>query len=237
MNIAVIGNLIQNRQPVRDVVAEVLYGLDEHVSIHSYSDSEEFLDSFTPGKFDAVFLLSYIEGDGNTDPVTCIQSLDGNCKLFVVSARPARGGDEEPGPMFFHIKPVLEDSLRQTIHSHIDNKRRSNRFVEVVSNRQRKQVRFSDIRYITMERNTVILHTVHGREKIYSSFGAFAPALLEDDRFLLSYYGCIVNMDYIASIEQTAFILDDGTNLMIRKKGASSIKSRYREYTGSLSPV
>ena len=109
--------------------------------------------------------------------------------------------------------------------------------VEVLSNRLRVRIPVQNILYVSISQNASLLHTDSGVIKTYMTFTNM-KALLEQSAscFLTCYKGCLVNMNRIAGVAETAggvgidFVMDNGERVQVRKRDGKKIRQSYVLY-------
>ncbi|MDE7052289.1 MAG: LytTR family transcriptional regulator DNA-binding domain-containing protein, partial [Lachnospiraceae bacterium] len=75
----------------------------------------------------------------------------------------------------------------------------------------------------------IIYTTTQGAVKVYSKLDAFEEEL-SDSRFLRCHQSYLVNMQYVAGIVDSDFIMIDDQMIPIRKSGRKLIVKKYEDY-------
>lgn len=231
MRIGIVEDTFEDRQHLRRLVELFFQSQEMSAVVVEYDKGQSFLDDFRFGAFDILFLDIYLGDMIGIHIAEEVRKSDTRCKIifttqtddFAVEGYAVRAS-------YYLLKPVTEASLASGLALCLDDEMRESRFVEVTSNRRQVRIRLRDISHVTLSRNTLLLYTQEGTEKVYSSFGDFAPQLLSDGRFLQCYHGCIINMDYVAQLEENCFVMANGERIQMRKRGAPAIKSAYYDY-------
>ena len=78
-----------------------------------------------------------------------------------------------------------------------------------------------------------IYTTTHGAVKVYNKLDTFENEL-SDERFLRCHQSYLVNMQYVAGIVDSDFIMLDDQMIPIRKSGRKLIVKKYEEYIKEL---
>lgn len=233
MNIAIVEDLDKDRMWLKDLLHSMLEAND-HLNIYEFSDDKTFFQSFSPGRFDIIFLDIYLDNSTGIDIAKGIRQTDKYVSIIFTTQSVSHAVDiYSVRATYYLLKPIEKEKLHEALNICICEGIRESKYIEFTSKRKTRRIRMSNIVYAANSRNVVMLHTVDGCEKIYKSFADFAPELLDDSRFLQSYYDCIVNMDYIAHVDKTRFILFNGEIIQIQKRNAVSIKSLYHQYAFS----
>lgn len=92
-----------------------------------------------------------------------------------------------------------------------------------------------DLRYLTSDGHYCLLHCTAGTSRIRLSFreAVLQLAAADDSPYLVINRGILVNAAHIAGHTSTAFVLDDGTSLPIRRADRQRLIRAYD--SGSLS--
>lgn len=94
---------------------------------------------------------------------------------------------------------------------------------------QHRYFYIDEIVWVSSEKHTVTLHMQDGKQFFTSEKLNDIEALIDDRRFLRSHQSFLVNMDYIADVQED-FILRDGTRVPIRVRSRKQLTDFYREY-------
>ena len=89
---------------------------------------------------------------------------------------------------------------------------------------------YKDIIYMESDNKVVYIHTTtQGAVKVYSKLDAFEEEI-KDERFLRCHQSYLVNLQYVAGLINSDFIMLNDNMIPIRKSGRKLIVKKYEEY-------
>ena len=103
-------------------------------------------------------------------------------------------------------------------------------YIEVKSRRKSLIIPYKDI--INMESDNKVVYiytTTQGIVKVYNKLDVFEKEL-SDDRFLRCHQSYLVNMQYVAGLVDSDFIMINDKMIPIRKSGRKLIVKKYEEF-------
>ncbi|MCI7125622.1 MAG: response regulator [Agathobaculum sp.] len=103
----------------------------------------------------------------------------------------------------------------------------------VTVDRQRLELLTEKILYIDYQNRVTRIHTAERVTPVSGSFMEVTAALQQDKRFLASYRGILINMDYISHIDSQTIRLINGEGLPIALRNGKHIRENYRQYVFS----
>ena len=102
--------------------------------------------------------------------------------------------------------------------------------LDVYKRQQYTRILINDIVFTDYHNHYIQVHTTSNVVRSYMSFDAFSPMLKPYPQFLWCYRNCMVNMDYIESLEGGDFLLKTGVCIPISKGKHQEVTQAYANY-------
>ena len=232
MNIAICEDLSADANLLQRYIKQYFAQIHADCEIYKYNTGAGFLAEFSKGHFQIVFMDIYMDGQNADGMETArkIHEIDDACKIiFTTTSREFGVDSHEVDAVHYIVKSVTFESVKTALGRCRDIIAEEMRFITVTSNRSDVRILLKDILYIeTLERKTLI-HTINNT--ITSSLMLINIEKQLDSTFFLRCHKCyVVNMDNISCIQNDGFLMKNGDTVMIRKRDANAIKSRYTQY-------
>ena len=157
--------------------------------------------------------------DGNVEIVYCTSSSD-----FAIAAYDVHA-------MGYLLKPYEPGRIGAVIDYYVQKHPQKNQnFIEVKSRRKSLIIPYKDI--INMESDNKVVYiytTTQGAVKVYNKLDVFEQELA-DKRFLRCHQSYLVNMQYVAGLVDSDFIMINDKMIPIRKSGRKLIVKKYEDF-------
>ena len=217
-----------NAEVVHSLAKWKRYALKEY----GFSNGEGLVAGYKNHPFDLIFLdvmMNEIDGietgklirqmDKNVEIVYCTSSSD-----FAIAAY-------EVHAMGYLLKPYEPGRIGAVIDYYVQKHPQKNQnYIEVKSRRKSLIIPYKDI--INMESDNKVVYiytTTQGIVKVYNKLDVFEKEL-SDDRFLRCHQSYLVNMQYVAGLVDSDFIMINDKMIPIRKSGRKLIVKKYEEF-------
>lgn len=125
------------------------------------------------------------------------------------------------------LKPVSEQRIAECITRIVHDDFYKD--IEICKNRVTKYPKVRKIAYITSDNHILTLHMADGSEFMVRGKLDDLEKKIDSPDFIRSHQSCLVNMFYVADI-QNDFIMHDGSIVPIRVRERKSIKDAYHAY-------
>lgn len=220
----------------RDILGEIVgflmddRGIDYQVDL--YRNGEELVSCYKNKPYDLIFLdimMNEIDGietgklirgmDGSVEIVYCTSSSD-----FAIAAY-------EVHAMGYLVKPYEPGRIGAVIDYFIQkHPQEEKNYIEVKSKRKSIIIPYKDIIHLESDNKVVYIYTTtQGAVKVYNKLDTLEKEL-KDERFLRCHQSYLVNMQYVAGLVDSDFIMIDNRMIPIRKSGRKLIVKRYEDY-------
>ncbi|MCR5788584.1 MAG: LytTR family DNA-binding domain-containing protein [Lachnospiraceae bacterium] len=236
MNIAIVDDISQEVEPLRQYLRE--YAAASHVSltIKSFDSAEELLKDYRPYTYTAVFLDIYMKKKTGIDAAKEIREQDAETLLIFLTS----SMNFMPEAFTLHAyeymeKPVQKDRVFRLMD---DIKRlrgeENTASLHFVSKRVEEELPYGDIVIIRSTGNYQEIEDKDGNiHKTRMSFGEISGLLLQDSRFLMVLRGEIVNMDYIIHFDPAEGVchIRENIHLPINLRNMKKLEQTWQNYT------
>ncbi len=186
-----------------------------------FETEEAFFDAFQENNFDLLFIDYYLEQTTGLEiaNVKAIRLKDTNVIIiFVTSSRDFAIDSYKVRASGYLVKPINYGDFEETM-SLIDYKQfQKNRYIELANGQAKTKIFMRDIIYCDACGHYVQIHTKSaGTHKSRISFSEFTKTLADTSEFLVCYKGCIINMDHVVVLDESAFVMVNGARIPFRK--------------------
>ncbi|MGL4606698.1 MAG: LytR/AlgR family response regulator transcription factor [Eubacteriaceae bacterium] len=212
--------------------------LNNHTSaplpkISVYDTSTDFLEEFSAGFFDLIFLDIYIDQLTGLDLAEKIRSKDKTCLIIFSTISPEHAID---GYNFqathYLLKPYTYKSIEKALFlSELFTDKKYGPYITVTTQRISRKILVDEIVFTDYYKHYIYIH-LKNKEilKIYLTFRDFSELLSCYPQFLCCYRGCLVNMDYISRVLERDFLLTTNEHVPFRKPNKKEILEHYHHY-------
>ena len=128
------------------------------------------------------------------------------------------------------VKPYTYKELESALDRFEEAYDKFIHYIELKEGRQYTRILVTDIMYVDYHNHYIQVHTRSNVVRSYMPFDKFAPILQQYDQFLWCYRNCMVNMDYIDSLEDKDFLLTVGKRIPISRAQHNEVTQAYANY-------
>ncbi len=222
LSIAVCDDEVIECCSIAGKIKEILEEMKIPCIIRQFQSGRELLQA--PESFDIVF-LDIIMGD--LDGMKTAQIFRGKAfdkiLIFMSSSREFVFDAYDVEAFQYLLKPVDEKKLKNVLQKAVlKTESRSQEFIVVSRERQKKKLFLDDIYYFEIRGRIVDVHGAEGSFTYYEKIGELEN-MLRDKGFFRCHKGYLINLRYVAGYNRQYVILDNGENIMIAKR-------RYEEF-------
>ena len=151
--------------------------------------------------------------------IFCTTSVDSMSKAFLIHA------------FDYIVKPAKPDRINQLMDDVLHFLPTVERYVTLNVNRQKLNVKLSDITAITTQGHYLMISDASGDTyNVRMTLSQLQEELAGDSRFLSINKGVVVNMDYIRTIEDGVCILEDDAQFPIKIRELTQIQQAISDY-------
>ncbi|MBQ9377961.1 MAG: response regulator transcription factor [Schwartzia sp.] len=221
---------------LRDHIRENYPRVEAELSVDTFTDPEEFLTDFRVGQYDLIILDIYMTFVNGIQTARIVRSRDRDVSIvFLTSSKEHILEGYRVFAVGYFIKPLAEHEreFAKTLAHIFPTLLERETSLDVPVGNSGLSVPYRTILYLDIDpaSHRVLVHLVNG-ESLDTGliYAKCREALLADRRFLECHHRVIVNMDYIASMGKTDFLLDGGTVIPISQRKHRETKAAYMRY-------
>ncbi len=210
MRVAICDDIGADRELLRDMLEKYFASRSFQAAIEVFSNAQTLLRTFTPGKYQLLFLDIYMPGMTGMDAAKEIRSLDQNCPLVFSTT-----SDEHALESFavyasgYLLKPYTQAQLDETLDWCAENTQMLLETIEISCDWEKISLPMREIEYIEVYGRKSVFHTESGEYSANRSLSAIEQELTAD--FVRSHRCYIVNMRFVATMNAEGFVLTSGT--------------------------
>lgn len=231
MNIAIVEDLIQDRERVTSCLNRYMEELGLTYHLYTYESAEEFVEALNTLIFQIVFMDIYLQGMTGMEAAVCLRRQNRECKLFflTVSTEHCLEGFQV-NACHYLIKPFSDHDFTEAMERCNLQPLYDVPYLDVVCENKDLKLNTESILYIQVQKRNVLIQTLNQTLIVNGPFHTLTEVLKKDKRFLLCIQGVLVNMDYINGQKDTFFIVKNGDKLPINIRNKRQILQSYRNY-------
>lgn len=239
MNLALVDDLDYDLNDLQKLFSEYFSLIHEKSNYFLYLSGEEFLADFCPGKFDAVFLDTLMDGINGIETARRLRSLDSSIPVIFITIEESFALEGYTvQAMDYILKPVSKDRLF-SIMNRLTGQKKCRHIIEVKENRITRYVNPDDILYVRSTGHFLEIQTASGVIKPYMTLEYFLSLLqqigeydesLPGLRFQNCCRGYVVSLDHVRSLKVSDFLMYDGSSVPISRPRYKAMKTAYANY-------
>ncbi|MBR6959339.1 MAG: response regulator transcription factor [Clostridiales bacterium] len=232
MNIAIVDDNNSDIEQLSPILQDYASLNLTDISIDPYNDPEEFISSYAPFRYTAIFMDIYMNGKNGIDAAGKIREMDPDALIIFLTT----SEDHMPSAFSLHafdyvIKPANKDRIFRLMDDITHQVTRDGKCFTFHDGKSEYRIRFSDI--MGIRSNGHYLHITDkdmNEHKSRMNFGDAEEQLREDGRFLLINRGTMVNMDYITDFGNGICVVGGMIHLPYNVKKRKDLEQTYRNY-------
>ncbi|MEG0988390.1 MAG: LytTR family DNA-binding domain-containing protein [Clostridium sp.] len=198
-----------------------------------YESGEELLLALKKTSFQIIFMDIYMHELNGIDVAREIRRYDKSVQIIFITNSPDHAiSSYEVHALYYIMKPVSYSKIEKVLSLCQFETVQAGRQIEVPVEKVLTPVKLSEIIYADVFNKRLTLHTTYGVMDTRMSLENF-ETLLGGVPFLRCHRSFVVNMDFIADIEEDAFLLTNGECVPISRPSKTSAVKTYNEYVFS----
>lgn len=231
LKIATVDDLPSVRAYLADKLALYLGSRGLKYTLFPFKSGEAFIAALDKEQFDIVFMDIYMEGMTGIEAAGKLRERDMDCRLvFLTTSKDFLQQGYAFNPCHYLLKPASGADFDQAMENCRIPRQVEVPFLSVVSNGLALQIDTAKLLYVDICGRNTTLHLTDRTLAVAGSMIKVTEPLLADRRFLICIQGVLVNMDYIAAVEESVFVLHNSHRLQIALRNKNSIIKQYRAY-------
>lgn len=200
--------------------------------IETFKSGEGLLEAFAPGKYELIFLDIMLPGLTGIEIAQKIREVDPNCLIVFVTISVDYAMDSyNVQAAGYVIKPVTQEKMDKALHLCHNRLIKSARAIDIPSGRGGSvlSLPLSNIQYVE----------VYGKYSKFSMHGGIFEARLTLDEvdsmlggepFLRCHRSYMVNMNHVAQMSDSGFVMRNGDVVPMRTNGRKKVKVAFARF-------
>ena len=232
MNIAVCENEAEDRAAICGILGDYLELNRFTGEIHAFASGEELLSSFSPGKYDVIFLDIYMGGVDGVETAKRIRETDAGCIIIFVTTSPDHSLESySVRGAAYVLKPVRKKEMQEALRQCREIFLKNARYIEIRADRMDIKIPLIKIYYAETFNKISLFHTSSGDYKTFMPMEEI-EAKLGGKPFYRCHQSYIINMNHIEKVAGEDVFMKNGDRVPMRTRGRDAIRA---ELAGFLS--
>ena len=222
MNIAVVDDLAEERERVRDFLSEYRRKCGTIIDVTLFENAEEFLRDYRPYKYSLIFMDIFMDEINGISAARYVREHDSDSILiFLTTSR-----DHMPEAFSVHAYDYLEKP--------VDDERMT-KLMDGIMNRicegKERTVKYSDILMMVSDGHKTEISDKKGNVYVtYRRFSSVEEEMENEKNFLKINRGILVNMDNVSDISGGICRFHDGSSQPVSVRNRKLIEQTYANY-------
>lgn len=236
MQIAIVDDSPLERTLVRSLIDNYLNTkkeLDITAQYDEFVSGEAFLENYSPGKYQLIFMDIYMSTLTGIDVAKRVAALDKPCNIiFFTSSEDYLLDGYSVHAIGYVLKPLEQnlDAFNTAMDYAVYQLQVDKNSLTVLTDCGPLQVYHRNLLYLDTIERTCYMHLTDTVIKLQGTYNDYQKQLLADHRFLECYRNIVVNMDYIDTLLDNDFVLKSGEKLPISRRKKAAVLQDYMMY-------
>ena len=232
MRIAIVDDLSDERRLLRGRLENAFKRRNVRMEILEYENGEAFINAAMQDRFSAAFLDIYMDGIDGVETAKRLRAFNAECLLIftTTSTEHALQGFQVRA-MDYLVKPFTEADIDRLTEEMLARLPRPDMYLEIRINGSDIRLSCKSIVYAEHFAHMIHVHTTAGKTLITRRpFKDFIVPLQGDARFFICGRGVIANLEHASDFDGTAFIMDDGSRVVVSRDLAKTARQAFMEF-------
>lgn len=227
MKTAIIDDNEKDRIRVREMILQYSKASCISIECDLYANGMEFLQAAKQKTYDIAFIDIYMESLDGIKTAELFRDTNLKCLLVFLTSSAEHRAEAFGVHAFDYLeKPLCEDTLKRVLGDALRMTMQKQPYIDVSIGKITVSMLYSDIHSVTSDSNYLVIRT----DKEYRcrmSFSSLSSVLSKDSRFLIINRGILVNLDYVASMEDLTCTMTDGALFPLNKKKKDVLRQAF----------
>ena len=232
MRIAIVDDLSDERRLLRGRLENAFKRRNVRMEILEYENGEAFINAAMQDRFSAAFLDIYMDGIDGVETAKRLRAFNAECLLIFTTTsteHPLQGFQVRA--MDYLVKPFTEADIDRLTEEMLARLPRPDMYLEIRINGSDIRLSCKSIVYAEHFAHMIHVHTTAGKTLITRCpFKDFIAPLQGDARFFICGRGVIANLEHASDFDGTAFIMDDGSRVVVSRDLAKTARQVFMEF-------
>ncbi len=226
--------IVEDNKQMQTELAEKLHQWE---SLHHFSldlcvfnSGSEFLESIDTKRYQLVFMDIYLDNESGIDTALQYRQSDIHSILvFLTSSENHMKQAFACRAFDYLLKPVTEQALFHMLDEVMRTLAPGDHTLSVLVGDITYPVHFSDIRFVTAQRNYCLVQTSEALMP-RTAFGLLSEKLSKDARFCLINRGILVNLDWVEKFTNRECVMTTGDRFPLHTKRHTQLMQQLIDY-------
>lgn len=231
MNIAIVEDFDKDREWLTVRLEKYLTSRHLSYQLYTYKQAEDFVAALDTITFQIVFMDIYLTDMTGIEAASVLRQKDKDCKLIILTS-----SDEflyqgyQVHACHYLLKPATDRDFLEAMERCMLKPAYEVPVLEIILDGLPLQLNTETILYLQSCKRDVLIQTTAQPLMTTGPFHALSETLSADSRFLLILRGILINMDHVASIDDTIIIMKNGDRLPYNVRNRKQLQHTYRNY-------
>ena len=231
MNAAIVDDSAEDIELLCSYLSRYSREHNVYMHVEKFTDEDAFLFVVVGTVYQLVFLDIYLKRTTGLQIAKKVQKRDPRCQIIFTTI----SGEHAPVAFRLHVldylvKPYGYLYLKDALDHFESSVSRLAHYIELKEGRDWTRVPVSDIIYTDYSNHYIQVHTGSCVIRSHMSFHDFCPMLSSYPNFLWCYRNCMVNMDFVESYTDRAFLLKNQECIPIAAARRREVLQTYADY-------
>ena len=229
-----VDDLLSAKNYLIDYISNKHSEIAKEIHIDTFSCAEDLLKTFKPNKYMLIVLDIFMINLNGFKASQIIRMRDKNCKIiFLTSSDEFILDGYSVFASGYFIKPIESNQQKfaETFEYIFPNLIENIQNLNIKIKGEELSIPYKNIYFVDINHNHYLRINLRDQEFITNfSYSNCQSQLLKDKRFLECHYRIIVNMDYIESMKDEDFILENSAKIPISQRRRRESKLTFMRY-------
>lgn len=217
-----------------DCISDKLHEYCAECEINKYEDGESVLADSCRQLFDALFLDIDMPGMSGMELAEKIREDNKYVKIVFVTNKEEFVYAAYKYRVFrFVRKSLLEQELSEVMADLCDALKAEKEYISIETASGMMEIKIRDIKYIESQAHKSVINTINGIFEVGKTISEYEK-LLENNGFIRTHKGYLVNFRYIYSVGNTDVNLTDESKVPLSRNKIRETKTKLQIYTRSI---
>ena len=229
MRVAIVDDLKKDRLFLKECLLKYCEKKLIEVEPMFFENGNDFLKN--TGTFDIIFLDIYMTGLNGIEVAEQLRNQNNNALIVFTTTSTSHAVKSFRVRAFdYLVKPYSYDQFVEVMDLCNKNISSASRYIEIKESRSMVKIIVKDIIYADYSNHYTIIQTADQVVKSYMPFADFEALLKQQKQFLVCNRNCLLNMEKVASLTDSDFVLEDGIHLPMSRQNRSELRQKYADF-------
>lgn len=232
MRIAIVDDLAKERLELKERLNTLIQNHRLAAELSEFDSGTAFLEAAGQNPFQVVFLDIYMDTVDGIQTAEQLRTFDRNCLLIFTTTSTDHALDGfRVRALHYLVKPYSEEELSRLFEEILQRLPAPAKYITIKTGRENVRLRLSDILYAEHYQHVIHIYLSNGKTLLTRmTFSSFTAQLASEECFFLCNRGVLVNMEYAADFDGTAFLLKNGVSVPVSRDNAKKARHAFGDY-------